>query len=225
MQYHSGDLFSDQQTAAIKTRASETIAVDAMILRRFADNDSENIVAEIHRIALLSPFRHMTVSNGFAMSVAMSNCGEFGWISDRRGYRYSAIDPQTHNPWPAMPEILRDLASRAAAAAGFDRFVPDACLINRYQPGARMSLHQDKDESDFSAPIVSVSLGASATFLFGGAKRGDNVQRYLLQNGDVVVWGGAARLFYHGIAPLKKAAHSLSGEIRYNLTFRKASPM
>jgi len=220
MHTSGNDLFSDQSIPSI-----ETIATDAVILRSFACSDSEEILAEINNIAAISPFRHMTASNGFAMSVAMSNCGDYGWISDRSGYRYSAIDPHTNNSWPVMPGVFVGLANRAAEAAGFKDFLPDACLINRYQPGARMSLHQDKDEADFSAPIVSVSLGVPATFLFGGAKRSDKPQRYVLQHGDVVVWGGSSRLFYHGIAPLKQATHFLCGECRYNLTFRASAPL
>jgi alkylated DNA repair protein (DNA oxidative demethylase) len=151
----------------------------------------------------------------------MTNCGKVGWVTDRRGYRYDANDPESGKPWPAMPPVLSDLARDAAEAGGFKDFAPDACLINRYVPGAKMSLHQDKDETDFSAPIVSVSLGLPATFLFGGLKRSDKTQRYRLTHGDVVVWGGPSRLFYHGVAPLAEGEHPLLNRQRINLTFRK----
>jgi alkylated DNA repair protein (DNA oxidative demethylase) len=156
------------------------------------------------------------------MSVAMSNCGPLGWVSDRRGYRYDALDPLSGQPWPAMPERWKALAARAAAQAGFDGFEPDACLINQYLPGCKLSLHQDKDERDFSAPIVSVSLGLPAVFLFGGERRADRPQRYRLQHGDVVVWGGASRLAFHGVAPLADGEHVWLGRRRINLTFRRA---
>ena len=156
------------------------------------------------------------------MSVAMTNCGDAGWVTDRSGYRYDGIDPQSGKPWPEMPSAFRDLAGRAAAAAGFDDFLPDACLINRYQPGARMSLHQDRDERDFGNPIVSVSLGLPAIFLFGGPARSDRPRRFRLEHGDIVVWGGPSRLFFHGVAPLADGEHNLLGHQRINLTFRKA---
>jgi alkylated DNA repair protein (DNA oxidative demethylase) len=156
------------------------------------------------------------------MSVAMTNCGNAGWVTDRTGYRYDGADPQSGKPWPAMPTSFQALAHNAAAEAGFAGFAPDACLINRYEPGARMSLHQDRDENDFGAPIVSVSLGLPAVFLFGGLKRSDKTQRYRLQHGDIVVWGGPARLVFHGVAPLADGEHVLLSRQRINLTFRKA---
>jgi DNA oxidative demethylase len=156
------------------------------------------------------------------MSVAMTNCGCYGWVSDASGYRYDAIDPESGKPWPAMPAPFRKLAEDAAAEAGFPGFAPDACLINRYQPGARLSLHQDRDERHLGAPIVSVSLGLPATFLFGGLKRSDPTRRYRLEHGDVVVWGGPARLAFHGVAPLAEGEHGLLGRQRINLTFRRA---
>ena len=156
------------------------------------------------------------------MSVAMTNCGSLGWVSDRRGYRYDARDPLSGRPWPAMPAAFLEMAKTAARAGGFPAFEPDACLINRYEPGARLTLHQDKDESDFRAPIVSVSLGLPATFLFGGDSRKDKQRRVPLQHGDVVVWGGAARLHHHGVLALKDGVHALLGSMRLNLTFRRA---
>ncbi|MEI6740821.1 MAG: DNA oxidative demethylase AlkB, partial [Gemmatimonadaceae bacterium] len=160
---------------------------------------------------------------GFTMSVAMTNCGALGWISDARGYRYAATDPVTGAPWPAMPTIFRTIDERAAAAAGYPGFSPDACLVNRYAPGAKMTLHQDTNERDFTAPIVSVSLGLPAVFQVGGLERTDRVERILLTHGDVLVWGGPSRLVYHGIQPLKDGEHPLVGRARINLTFRKAA--
>jgi alkylated DNA repair protein (DNA oxidative demethylase) len=164
----------------------------------------------------------MLTPGGARMSVAMSNCGEVGWISDRRGYRYDGIDPETGRPWPSMPAVLRGLAVRAAAKAGFEGFEPDACLLNRYAPGTRLSLHQDRDERDLLAPVVSVSLGLPAVFLFGGLRRADRAQRIALVHGDVVVWGGRQRLAFHGVTPLADGVHALTGRCRINLTFRKA---
>ena len=155
------------------------------------------------------------------MSVAMTNCGRVGWVSDRRGYRYDPIDPDSGKAWPLMPESFLDLAARAAAEGGFANYDPDACLINRYAAGAKLGLHQDRDEEDPVSPIVSVSLGLPATFLWGGKKRGDAVRRFRLESGDVVVWGGPARFTYHGVAPLKPGEHPLTGTVRLNLTFRK----
>jgi alkylated DNA repair protein (DNA oxidative demethylase) len=180
------------------------------------------LLAGISEIAAAAPFRHMLTPGGQRMSVAMTNCGEVGWVTDRRGYRYARTDPETGRPWPALPAAFQLLAERAAAQAGFAAFRPDVCLINRYEPGARMSLHQDRDERDFTAPIVSVSLGLGATFLLGGAKRSDRPHRLPLAHGDVLVWGGAKRLAYHGVAPVADAHHPAVGRMRLNLTFRKA---
>jgi alkylated DNA repair protein (DNA oxidative demethylase) len=191
-------------------------------LRGFALAIERDLLADLDHVIAAAPFRHMVTPGGYRMSVAMSNCGPLGWISDRRGYRYDGIDPQSGNAWPALPATFSDLATRAASAAGFHDFLPDACLINRYQEGAKLSLHQDRDERDFGQPIVSVSLGVPATFLFGGLERGDKTIRVPLIHGDVVVWGGPARLHYHGVSPLKKGFHPLIGEVRINLTFRKA---
>lgn len=194
----------------------------ALLLRGFATPDEAALLADLQDVIARAPLRHMVTPGGYRMSVAMTNCGALGWVTDRTGYRYDAIDPQSGRPWPRMPASFLRLAADAAAHAGFDRFVPDACLVNRYEPGARLSLHQDRNERDLRAPIVSVSLGVPALFLFGGAKRADKAARVLLEHGDVVVWGGAARLRYHGVLPLKQAHHPLMGEQRTNLTFRKA---
>lgn len=193
-----------------------------MLLRRFAKPVEAGLLSALGEIEAQAPFRHMFTPGGHRMSVAMTNCGGCGWVTDRQGYRYGDADPETGNPWPAMPALFRELAETAAREAGFVGFAPDACLINRYEPGARMSLHQDRDERDFSAPIVSVSLGLPATFLFGGPKRSDKPQRYRLEHGDVVVWGGPSRLFFHGVAPLADGEHAGLGRKRINLTFRRA---
>jgi alkylated DNA repair protein (DNA oxidative demethylase) len=198
------------------------MAEGAVLLRGFAGSTESELIAALGDIASQAPFRHMVTPGGHSMSVAISNCGRLGWVTDRSGYRYDTNDPETGKPWPAMPASFRRLAGQAAAQGGFEDFLPDACLINRYQPGARMSLHQDKDEDDFGAPIVSVSLGLPAIFLFGGLKRADKPRRFRLEHGDVVVWGGPTRLVFHGVAPLADGEHALMGRQRINLTFRKA---
>jgi alkylated DNA repair protein (DNA oxidative demethylase) len=194
----------------------------AVLLHGYALPQEAEILAGIAQVAEAAPFRHMVTPGGFEMSVAMTNCGTLGWTSDRRGYRYSAVDPLSGQPWPAMPPALAQLAASAAEVAGFPDFRPDACLINRYAPGTRLSLHQDKDERDFSQPIVSVSLGLPATFIFGGLQRSDKARRLPLQHGDVAVWGGEDRLRYHGVLPLREGQHPALGNVRINLTFRKA---
>jgi alkylated DNA repair protein (DNA oxidative demethylase) len=202
--------------------SQQTMAEGAVLLRGFARSFESELIADLRAIVAQAPFRHMVTPGGHQMSVAMTNCGNVGWVTDRSGYRYDADDPEAGKPWPAMPALFCKLAGQAAAQGGFDGFSPDACLINRYAPGARMSLHQDKDERDFGAPIVSVSLGLPATFLFGGLQRSDKPQRFRLQHGDIAVWGGPARLFFHGVAPLADGEHVLLGRQRINLTFRKA---
>jgi alkylated DNA repair protein (DNA oxidative demethylase) len=198
------------------------MADGAVLLRGFAGRFEAELIPALRTIAAQAPFRHMSTAGGHQMSVAMTNCGDAGWVTDGTGYRYDGVDPNSGEKWPAMPSMFRDLAGEAAAEAGFTGFSPDACLINRYAPGARMSLHQDRDEQDFGAPIVSVSLGIPAIFLFGGLKRSDKPRRFRLTHGDVVVWGGPSRLFFHGIAPLADAEHAVLGRQRINLTFRKA---
>lgn len=193
-----------------------------ILLRGFALGAADRILAELQRIAAAAPFRRMVTPGGYTMSVAMTNCGTVGWVTDRSGYRYDAIDPASGKRWPSMPAIFRELAMTAAARAGFDGFVPDACLINQYEPGTKLSLHQDKDERDFSQPIVSVSIGLPAVFLFGGEERRRKPMRLRLESGDVVVWGGPARHRYHGVDPLAEGNDPLTGPYRYNLTLRKA---
>jgi DNA oxidative demethylase len=198
------------------------IVPGAMLLRGFASDSAPQLLAALEGVTASAPWRHMTTPGGFRMSVAMTNCGPLGWVSDRTGYRYDHLDPVTGKPWPAMPAAFRQLASSAAAAAGFEGFVPDACLVNRYEPGTRLSLHQDRDERDHRHPIVSVSLGLPAVFLFGGPQRAEKTSRLPLAHGDVVVWGGPARLHHHGILPLKDGTHPSTGRCRINLTLRKA---
>ena len=195
---------------------------DARLLHRYAQPSDRDLIAAIRRVADEAPFRNMVTPGGFTMSVAMTTCGDVGWVTDRRGYRYSEVDPDSGRRWPPMPALFARFARDAAREAGFDYFEPDSCLINRYDVGARMSLHQDKDEADFTQPIVSVSLGLPTTFLFGGPKRSDPTLKVSLEHGDVVVWGGASRLFYHGVSAVKAGHHPLLGNCRINLTFRKA---
>ena len=199
------------------------LAPGAVLLRGFALAAEADLKLAVAAVAAAAPFRHMKTPGGFTMSVAMTNCGRLGWVSSASGYRYSEQDPESGMPWPAMPAAMLDLARGAAAAAGFAAFEPDACLVNRYAPGTRLTLHQDKDERDFAHPIVSVSLGVPAVFLFGGLKRKDRPARLTLAHGDVVVFGRASRLRYHGVAPLKQAQHPFAGEARINLTLRRAS--
>jgi DNA oxidative demethylase len=200
----------------------EPLGERAVILRGFAGDRLPALLAAIDEITAASPFRNMITPGGFRMSVAMTNCGRAGWVTDRRGYRYDLVDPMTGRAWPPMPVPFRELAASAAAAAGFAGFEPDACLINLYAPGTRLSLHRDENERDLAAPIVSVSLGLPAVFLFGGNSRSDRPRRVRLQSGDVVVWGGPSRLVYHGVAPLPDGEDPLTGRRRINLTFRKA---
>ncbi len=202
--------------------ASVRLGPGAVQLTAFAREQAAELLRAVTGILHTSPLRHMETPGGWRMSVAMSNCGDAGWITDRSGYRYDSIDPDTGNSWPVMPPLFAALAASAAAAAGYTGFRPDACLINRYAPGARMSLHQDRNERDVSAPIVSVSLGLPATFLWGGHRRAERPVRVPLLHGDVLVWGGVDRLRFHGVHALATGNHPMTGAVRYNLTFRKA---
>ena len=214
-----GDLFDggSQPDASV-----EALAEGATVLRAFAVADAAALLAALEDVLPVAPFRHMVTPGGYSMSVAMTNCGQAGWVTDQSGYRYDSIDPLTQRPWPAMPPVFRCLAARAAAAGGFSAFEPDACLVNRYEPGSKLSLHQDRNERDFGAPIVSVSLGLPAVFLFGGLRRRERPRRISLESGDVVVWGGPARLVFHGVGMLADGEHELTGRCRINLTFRAA---
>lgn len=218
-----GAAIGDLLAAAPPFGAVEQIAPGAVLLHGFAAAEAPQLVAAANRIAAAAPFRHMVTPGGYTMSVAMTNCGRAGWVTDRTGYRYDAMDPETGRAWPKLPPLFLRLAVAAAAAAGFAGFAPDACLINRYVPGARLTLHQDRNEKDFGAPIVSVSLGLPAVFLFGGGRRSDRPRRLRLESGDVAVWGGPARLSFHGVDALAGGEHPLTGASRINLTFRKAS--
>ena len=200
----------------------EIMADGAVLLRGAALSYERELLAALDNITAISPFRHMVTLGGYTMSVAMTNCGVAGWVTNRTGYRYDRVDPETGNPWPPMPNCFLDLAVAAAAEAGYAEFHPDACLINRYEPGARLSLHQDKNERDLANPIVSVSLGLPATFQFGGLKRNGPVKKFALRHGDVAVWGGPSRLCYHGVSELKDGNHEIVGPMRINLTFRGA---
>lgn len=211
------DLFHDTATGHC-----ERMGPSAFILRGFALPYVEDLLPAVASIEVSSPFRNMVTPGGFTMSVALTNCGDLGWTTDRRGYCYTALNPENQRPWPAMPTAFARLAHEAAATAGFVNFKPDACLVNRYLPGSRLSLHQDKNERDLDAPIVSVSLGMTATFLFGGHERADRTVKVPLYHGDVAVWGGEDRLRYHGVMPIKDVPHGFFGSKRINLTFRKA---
>lgn len=216
----TGNLF---ETSPAADMSCLPITPGAVLLRGFAIAQAEALMACVDQITAQVPLRHLQTPGGLAMSVAMSNCGSWGWTSDRHGYRYVQQDPLSGNNWPAMPAAWLELAAQAAAATGYPGFVPDACLINQYLPGTKMSLHQDRDEKDFAQPIVSVSLGLPVVFLFGGSKRSDKPQRLRLEHGDVVVWGGLARLAFHGVMTLADGEHAQLGRQRINLTFRRAN--
>ncbi|QRR30548.1 DNA oxidative demethylase AlkB [Pseudomonas simiae] len=216
----TADLFADD--ALQQPAGREQIGEQSYVLRGLALPWIERILPELRRVLAQSPFRQMVTPGGFTMSAALSSCGDLGWTTDTSGYRYSPVDPRSQQPWPQMPEVLRQLAVQAAAQAGFFDFAPDACLINRYVPGAKMSLHQDKNERRYSEPVVSISLGLPAIFLFGGHERSDKPRKVSLFHGDVVVWGGVDRLRFHGVMPIKDGLHPIMGPQRINLTFRTA---
>jgi alkylated DNA repair protein (DNA oxidative demethylase) len=198
------------------------IAPGAWLLPGFALGAAEALLAAVGGVLAQAPLRQLHTPGGQLMQVAMSNCGELGWVSDAHGYRYQALDPNSGKRWPSMPAMIKQLAQEAAQRGGFAAFSPDACLINRYLPGTRLSLHQDRDERDFSQPIVSISLGLPATFLFGGLTRADKPAHLTLRHGDVLVWGGPSRLRFHGVLPLAEGEHPLVGRQRINLTLRRA---
>ena len=214
----SSDLFADFEPQS----ARELIGEGAFLLRGKALPFEDELIAALADVTARAPFRRMTTPGGFVMSVAMTNCGLAGWVTDRGGYRYDRKDPETGEPWPDMPGSFLRLAADAATEAGYDDFAPDACLINRYEPGSQLSLHQDRNERDFAQPIVSVSLGIAAVFQFGGLKRTDPVAKYALRHGDVAVWGGPSRLRFHGVQTIKEGRHPKLGRMRINLTIRRA---
>ncbi|WP_150912759.1 DNA oxidative demethylase AlkB [Marinobacter halotolerans] len=213
----TSDLFDESEAPWV-----ESLGDGAVVLRRFARAMAPDLLNAINQVTGQAPLRQMKTPGGHTMSAAMACCGTWGWVTDRQGYRYQQTDPLTDKPWPPMPDALSNLARQAAAQAGYLNFQPDAGLINQYLPGAKMGLHQDKDETDFTQPIVSVSLGAPIVFQFGGNRRSDRPQKVPLEHGDVVVWGGTSRLRYHGVLTLKSVEHPLTGACRYNLTFRRA---
>ena len=213
------DLFSACET---RLPGLEPLCAGAMVLRGFAAREAPELLQQVAEVVHRAPWRHMLTPGGLRMSVGMTNCGALGWVSDRRGYRYDALDPDSGRPWPAMPSSFARIASAGAARAGYAGFVADACLINCYEPGNRLSLHQDRNERDYSQPIVSVSLGLPAVFQFGGLQRAHRTLRLPLAHGDVVVWGGPARMRYHGVLPLAHGTHPATGSCRINLTFRRA---
>jgi alkylated DNA repair protein (DNA oxidative demethylase) len=217
-------IMSDLFASDLFETPPEDIVLDpgAMLLADFARAEAKSLLQDVAAIARAAPFRHLVTPGGWTMSVAMTNCGALGWVSDRSGYRYDRLDPESGQPWPALPSSFLDLARRAAMRAGFADFTPDACLVNRYVPGARLTLHQDRNERRLEAPIVSVSLGLPATFLWGGLVRADKPRRLRLVHGDVVVWGGPARMTFHGVDTLRDGDHPMTGAVRYNLTFRQA---
>ncbi|WLG37012.1 DNA oxidative demethylase AlkB [Pseudomonas rhodesiae] len=216
----TADLFADD--ALQQPAGREQIGEQSYVLRGYALPWIDRLLPELRRVLAQAPFRQMVTPGGFTMSAALSSCGDLGWTTDTTGYRYTPFDPRTQQPWPALPEALRALAVEAAAEAGFGAFAPDACLINRYVAGAKMSLHQDKNERDYAAPVVSISLGLPAIFLFGGHARADKPQKISLFHGDVVVWGGVDRLRFHGVMPIKDGVHPVMGPQRINLTLRTA---
>lgn len=222
---HSPLPLAQMDLALADTRPKRvTLSPGAMLLRGFALPEASELISTLHDIAKNAPFRTMMTPGGGKMSVGMTNCGALGWVTDRRGYRYTPTDPLNNQAWPPLPPAWQKLATRSAEAAGFKGFHPNACLINRYEPGTRMALHQDKDEGDFSQPIVSVSLGLPISFLWGGLKRSTSPHAILLEHGDVLVWGGKARLHYHGVKPLADGLHPVTGRMRFNLTFRFVAP-
>jgi DNA oxidative demethylase len=213
------DLF----TSTAKADAGEVLlGAGTTLLRGCALPAETEVLSDLSDVTARAPFRHMVTPGGFRMSVGMTNCGTLGWVTDRRGYRYDQRDPESGQTWPKMPDSFLQLARDASARAGFLGFLPDACLVNRYEPGAKLSLHQDRNEKDMAQPIVSVSLGIPATFLLGGMTRSERAVKLELIHGDVLVWGGPDRLRYHGVMTLKDAVHPLLGRYRINLTFRKA---
>ncbi|WP_336354811.1 DNA oxidative demethylase AlkB [Pseudomonas granadensis] len=220
MQPSNFDLFADHEP--VQQARAEQIGEQSWVLRGFALSQIDRLLSELDTVLAAAPLRHMVTPGGFSMSVGTSSCGRLGWVTDRRGYRYSNVDPLSGLPWPALPAVFADLARAAAEQAGFADFAADSCLINQYVPGAKMSLHQDKDEKAYAAPIVSLSLGLPAMFLFGGFVRSDKCQRIPLLHGDMVIWGGVDRLRFHGVLPIKPGYHPRLGERRINLTFRVA---
>ena len=216
------DLFQDQPPDLPERQA---LGPESWLLRHTLQTTACHLMADIHTLTATHPFQHMVTRGGHTMSVATSSYGSYGWVSDaQKGYRYASSNIETGQPWPPIPAHWLALATALAEKAGFNGFHPDSALINRYAVGARMGLHQDRDEATLAWPIVSLSLGLPARFMFGGKQRQAPVKDFTLLHGDVVVWGGADRLRFHGIRPLKAGHHSLTGPYRYNITFRRVQP-
>jgi alkylated DNA repair protein (DNA oxidative demethylase) len=205
-----------------ETLKKQTISQDVTLLKGFALKSEVFLMRDVKLVIQQAPLRQMMTKTGLLMSVSVTNCGVLGWVSDRCGYRYVALDPLSKHPWPTMPDSFKKIAEKAAKEVGYLNFAPDVCLINQYHVGASMGLHQDKDEQDFTQPIVSVSLGIPARFQLGGLTRRDKTLNIPLMHGDVIVWGGEARLKFHGVLPIKANHHPTLGESRINLTFRQA---
>lgn len=196
------------------------IAEGAVLLRGWAAVNDAQWLAAVRQVLAQQPFQAAYTASGLPMSVRTSNCGSWGWAASRSGYGYTRSDPDSGRPWPEMPIFLKLQAQALASAAGYLAFDPDVCLINSYELGAKMGLHHDADEKDKAAPIVSVSLGLPCTFVWGGLQRSDPVRSFALEHGDVLVWGGASRMVFHGVRPLRAGQHHLLGAQRWNLTFR-----
>jgi len=212
------DLFANDSAEPLHTAIGE----QALLFHQFLSQTDEALLSDVRAVLKQSPLRHLHTPSGHKMSVKSSNCGHYGWLTDEHGYRYQSIDPVTKKPWPQMPDSISIQAIEVARLAGFENFKPDSCLINVYMPGAKMGLHQDKDEADFTKPIVSFSFGLSMNFLWGGFKRSDKYQKVILQHADALVWGGKDRLRYHGVQQLKEGVHPITGRCRVNLTIRQA---
>jgi DNA oxidative demethylase len=213
------DLFDDLPLLAEDLHT--VLAPGAVLMRAFGRADDVDILQAVESVIAQAPLRHLQTPGGYTMSIQTTRCGSMGWVSEPGGYRYAPSNPSTRAPWPAMPQCLLDFAVRAATEAGYPDFVPDSCMINQYLPGNKLGLHQDRDERDLRAPVVSLSLGLPAIFLFGGLQRTGKTQRYRLAHGDVVVWGGPSRLAFHGVLPVADGDHALVGRRRVNVTFRK----
>jgi DNA oxidative demethylase len=213
------DLFDDLPLLAEDLHT--VIAPGAVLMRAFGRADDVDILQAVESVIAQAPLRHLQTPGGYTMSIQTTRCGSMGWVSEPGGYRYAPSNPSTRAPWPAMPQCLLDFAVRAATEAGYPDFVPDSCMVNQYLPGNKLGLHQDRDERDLRAPVVSLSLGLPAIFLFGGLQRTGKTQRYRLAHGDVVVWGGPSRLAFHGVLPVADGDHALVGRRRVNVTFRK----
>lgn len=206
----------------LKPQTTVLLAEGAMVLRRFATPVVVALMEGVEAVVAQSPLRRLIVPNGRPMRIEMTNCGLVGWVNIDGRYRYSRVDPLTGRSWPGMPATFRRIAGAAASAAGYPDFQPAVCIINRYAVGADLQMHQDRDDTQDRQPVVSVSLGLPAIFHFGGQGRGEKPLTIPLDDGDVVVWGGASRMHRHGVAPVAPGVHPRTGAYRYNLTFRTA---